>query len=379
MAVQVRKVTTPQEEKAFFEFPWTLYKDDPNWIPPLLSMRKELLDKKHNPAWSYMEGDYFAAWRGDQIVGTITVFVNRRHNEYQNQNIAWFGTFESINDPEVGKALLDTAAQWAKERGYDAIRGPQSFTTHEECGLLVENFDSPVILMPYNPPYYADFITAAGFEKSMDTVSIYFDRQTMGKANAIERLGKLVPRAMERSNIVVRPLNPRRKKEEFRIFRDIYNAAWEKNWSFVPFTDKELDTLIASLGMFVEPQLAFFAEVDGEPAGFALAIPNLNEALEKAHPQPGVPEPWTLLKTAWHWKIRPSIEGVRLPLMGVKEQYRNRGVELAMFYHLLKAMLPSKYQWLDAGWILEINPLVEIGLKCGGEIYKRHRFYDKKL
>ena len=243
MTVQVRKVETPQDEKTFFDFPWTLYKDDAKWVPPLVSMRQHLLDKKHNPAWEYLEGDFFTAWQGDKIVGTIAAFVNRRHNEYHEENIAWFGTFETVNDPQVAQALLDTVLAWAKERGYTALRGPQSFTTHEEVGVQVENFSQPVLLMSYNPPYYDDFLKKAGFQKAMDVLSIYFDRETVNrdKGTGLAMMEKLVPRAMERSHITVRPINLRRKMEEFKIFREIYDSAWEKNWSFVPLTDKEID------------------------------------------------------------------------------------------------------------------------------------------
>src|SRR5512145_355428 len=151
MPVEVRPVKTPSEFKAFFEFPWTLYKDDPNWVPPLLSMRHDLLDKHKNPAWDeYMEGEYFAAWRGDKIVGTIVAFVNHRHNQFHQEHVGWFGMFETYDDQEVATALLDTATEWVKARGYDAILGPQTFTTHEDVGILVDGFTRPVLLMPYN-------------------------------------------------------------------------------------------------------------------------------------------------------------------------------------------------------------------------------------
>ena len=377
--IEVRKIANKAEFKAFFEFPWTLYKDDPNWVPPLLSIRRDLLDKEKNPAWEYMEGDYFAAWRGEEIVGTIVALINHRHNEFNNEHIGFFGLFETYNDQQIANALLETAATWVKERGYDAIRGPQNFTTHEECGLLIDNFSPPVILMPYNPPYYQTLIKNADFEKAMDIVSIYSDRQTLTDGNAIERFEKIVSRSAKRSNITVRKIDMKRRDEEFRLFKDIYNAAWDKNWGFVPMTEKELDTLVESLGTFFEPELAFFAEVDGEPAGFNLSIPNLNEAVHRAYPRPGEPELWTMAKAGWHWKIRPIIKGIRTPLMGVKHEFRDKGVDLMLHYTLLKAVMPTRYQYVDSGWILETNELVQIALKMGSKIYKTHRFYEKRF
>lgn len=326
-----------------------------------------------------MEGEYFAAWRMGKIVGTIAAFINHAHNRYHDENIGFFGLFETIDDAAVAQGLLEAAAEWVRLRGADAIRGPANFTTNEECGLLVDNFSQPVIMMSYNPPYYAALIEQAGFEKVMDLHCIYQDRETIESTNSLERLERLVKRASERSGIIVRNMNARDKKAEFERFREIYNAAWEKNWGFIPMNDEELEALVRELGMLVEADLAFFAEIAGEPVGFALTIPNFNEALRRAYPRPGVPEILTMAQVAWHWKIRRSIRGVRMPLMGVKQAYRNKGVELAMLLAVMKALLPSRYDYLDSGWILETNPLIKISVSLGGQIYKTHRFYQKSL
>lgn len=326
-----------------------------------------------------MEGEYFAAWQSGQMVGTIAAFINHEHNRYHDENIGFFGIFESIDDAAIAKSLLDAAADWVRSRGADAIRGPANFTTNEECGLLVDNFSQPVIMMPYNPPYYGALVEGAGFEKVMDVHCIYQDRETIESTNSLERLERLVKRASERSGIIVRNMNARDKKTEFERFREIYNAAWEKNWGFIPMNDEELQALVADLGMLVESDLAFFAEIADEPVGFALTIPNFNEALSRAYPRPGVPEIWTMAQVAWHWKVRKSIRGVRMPLMGVKKEHRNKGVELAMLLEVMKALLPSRYDYLDSGWILETNPLIKISLSLGGKIYKTHRFYQKSL
>ena len=376
--VQVRPIETKAEFRQFFEFPWVLYKGDPNWVPPLLSMRNELLDKQKNPAWEYMDGQYFGAWRGEMMVGTITAFVNHRHNEMWDEHIGWFGTFEFYDDVETSKALLETAIEWVKSRGYDAIRGPQSFTTHEETGMQVEGFTPPVIMMAYNPPYYQRHMQATDFQPVRDIVSMYFHRDMEATTGMGARLKKLAEWAMKRHNITIRKMNPKKKQEEFRLFRDLYNAAWDKNWGFVPMNDRELDALIESLGMFVEPEMAFFAEVNGEPAGFSLAVPDFNEMLLKAYPRPGVPEIWTLIQVGWQWKIAKTTKGVRLPFMGVKEEFRDMGIHTA----LLSANfdnIPPQFDFIDCGWILEDNTLTQMSLKLGADPYKRHRYYEKKF
>ena len=377
--VEIRPIASRSEFAEFFQFPWRHYANDPNWAPPLVSIRRNLLDKAKHPAWKYMDGEYFAAWRDGQIQGTIAAFINHAHNRYHSENIGFFGLFESADDGDVAGALLDAAAEWAGARGADAIRGPANFTTNEECGLLVENFSPPVIMMPYNPQYYAALIEGAGFERVMDVVCIYQDRRTIEASGSLQRLERLVKRASERSGIGVRRMDGRNKKAEFERFREIYNAAWEENWGFIPMNDEELGALVKDLGMLVEADLAFFAEIAGEPVGFALTIPNFSEALRIARPRPGVPEFLTMLQLLWHWKIRRTIKGVRMPLMGVKQEHRNKGVELAMLLAMMKALLPSRYDYLDSGWILETNPLIKISTSLGGEVYKRHRFYERPL
>lgn len=377
--LDIRPIGDRKDFREFFQFPWRHYADDPNWAPNLLSMRRQLLDKSKHPAWAYMDGEYFAAWRDGAMVGTIAAFVNHEHNRFHDENIGFFGLFETIDDGEVAGGLLDAASEWVAARGVDAIRGPASFTTNEECGLLVDNFSPPVIMMPYNPPWYPSLVEGAGFKKAMDVHCIYQDRQTIEASDSLDRLERLVSRAAQRSGITVRSMRAKEKKAEFERFREIYNAAWEKNWGFIPMNDAELQALIDDLGMLVEPKLAFFAEIADEPVGFALTIPNFNEALRRAYPRPGVPEIVTMAQVAWQWKVRKSIRGVRMPLMGVKQEYRNKGVELAMLLEVMKALLPSQYDYLDSGWVLETNPLIKISLSLGGKIYKTHRFYQKSL
>lgn len=379
--VEVRKVENSADFKAFFEFPWTLYQDDPNWTPPLLSMRRDLLDKKKNPAWEYMEGDYFAAWRDGQIVGTITAFINHRHNEFHNEHIGWFGTFEVYNDPEAAASLLNTATEWVSSRGYDAIRGPQSFTTHEEAGVLIDGFTRPVLLMPYNFPYYSTLIESAGFEKVMDVHSFYGDLDTVQRDQALfQRLERLAKGIMKRSRVTIRPINSKNLKADFALFKELYNDAWERNWGFVPMTPRELDAMVESLGMFFDSRLAFFADVDGQTVGFIMAVPDFNAVLHRVYAKPGTPEIVSLVKAGWHWKVRPIINGARIPLMGVKEEYRNRGVDAVLFYYVLQAILEAGVFYCDSGWILETNTnMISIAKNFGLKIYKTYRFYQREL
>jgi GNAT superfamily N-acetyltransferase len=381
MSIQIRKVETPADYKLFFEFPWTVYQGDPNWTPPLLSMRHDQLDKKRSAAWQeYLEGDYFLAERDGQVVGTIAAYVNRRHNEFHAENIAWFGAFEVLADEEAAVALLNTAAEWAKTRGYSSIRGPQTFTTHEETGLLVDGFTRPILLMPYNKPYYEKLVLAANYQAIMDTYSFHLSRQQVEENGLAERLERITKAIMKRNHVTIRPIDRHHLKQEFALFKELYNAAWEKNWSFVPMTPKELDALVASLGQFFDPDLAFFGYVDGEAAGFIMAVPDFNQVLLKVYPKPGTPEIISLLKALYYWKISPIIDWARVPLMGVKAEYRKKGVDAVMYHYVLEAMLKGRYEHSDSGWILGINEnMVSIAKNFGSQIYKTYRYYEKAL
>jgi GNAT superfamily N-acetyltransferase len=380
MPVQIRKIDSQADFKPFFGFPWKLYKDDPNWTPPLLSMRSDQLSKTKNPAWEYMEGDYFGAFRDGEIVGTIAAYINQRHNEFNHEHIGWFGAFEVYDDAEAATALLNSAADWVKGKGYETIRGPQTFTTHEETGLLVDGFTRPILLMPYNLPYYEKLVLGAGYHPVMDTYSFYLNREEVNSSGLDERLGRITQSIMKRNKVTIRQIDRKNLKQEFKLFKELYNAAWEKNWSFVPMTEKELDALVKSLGQFFDADLAFFGYVDGEAAGFIMAIPDFNQVLLKAYAKPGTPELVTLLKAAYYWKINPIMDWARVPLMGVKEAYRSKGVDAVLYYHVLEAMLKGRYQHSDSGWILSINQsMVSIAKNFGSKIYKTYRYYEKAL
>lgn len=380
MAVEVRKVESPTDYRMFFEFPWRLYQDDPNWVPPLLSMRRDQFDRKKGAAWEYMTGDFFVALRNGQPVGTIVAYINHRHNEFHDERIGWFGGFEVEDDAEAARALLDAACNWVKAQGYDVIRGPQTFTSHEDTGLLVEGFMRPVLLMPYNKTYYEQHVLNAGFTPVMDAYSFYLSREEALNSGLYERLKRITEAIMRRNKVTARGIDPKNLQREFALFKDLYNAAWEKNWGFVPMTERELDALVDSLGQFFDPKLAFFGYVEDQPAGFVLGIPDFNQVLQKAHAKPGTPELFTLLKALYYWKLRPVMTWTRIPLLGVKPEYRNKGVDAVLYYHVLKAMVEGGYQHSDSGWILAANKeMVSIAKSFGSQIYKTHRWYEKAL
>lgn len=376
----VRKVETPADFKAFFAFPWKVYKDDPNWVPPLLSTRSELLSKTKNASWEYMDGDYFIAWRGEQSVGTIAAFINHRHNEHWHEHIGWFGSFEVLDDPEAAQALLDTAEAWVKAKGYATIRGPQTFTTHEEVGLLIDGFEQPLLLYPYHRPVYQTYIETAGYAKSMDMHSYYYDWDLVARDGLDLRLQKIVDWRMKKGGVTVRASTKATLKADFELVKALYNDCWDANWGFTPLTERELDAMVKSLGMIVDPSWLMFAYVDDKPVGMVLAVDDLNQAIKYADPRPGMPEIVTLLRLLWNWKVQNKITRARVPLLGVVPEQRTKGIDLVLCFRAIQALRGTHIKSADGGWILESNQDMAGTLKgFGMEIYRTYRVYEKAL
>ena len=395
--VSVRKVEDERnfksgDMKAFFEFPWTLYKNDPRWVPPLLSGRMNLLDKTKNPSWEYLEGNYYVAWRGARPVGTIAAFINPRHNDVWHEQLGWFGFFECEDDHEAATALLQAAMDYAKSRGMTAVRGPANFSLNDECGLLIEDFSQPVILMPYNPPYYQHLIEESGlnFAKVMDVESWYSNPKLLagedGKGMP-EKLVRVVEKTRQKYGVKVRDSTLKTLKGDLKALREVFTVAWANNWGAVPPTDHEMDHLFTDLKDYFEPSLARFAEVNGEIVAFVLGLPDMNQVLLKAYAHPGEPELITMLKAAWWWKIRPmltgkqTITGPRILLFGVKPAYRLKGIDAAVCLDLFQGLVDHPKYWdTDNGWFLEVNqPMKQFAASVRAHQYKRYRFYQSEL
>lgn len=378
MDIQIELVETKRQLQQFIKVAWKVYREDPNWVPWMYHERLDFLDKRKNPFFEHSEADYFIARRNGEAVGIIAAILNHRHNEFHNENAAHFGFFEVLDDPEAAAALLDTAVKWAADRGVDKIVGPMNLSTNDECGLLVDGFDSaPVVMMTYNPPYYVDFIEAAGFTKAMNLWAwhAYVDDVVN---NMPEKMVRIVGKVKERYGLSMRNLDLNDWDNEVARVREIYNGAWEKNWGFIPMTDAEFDHLASALRAIVDPAIAFIVEKDGQPVGFALSLPNANEPLHKFHPGASILASY--LGGAYTLMNKRKVAGLRVLVLGVLEQYRKRGIDALLYYETAKAASANGYKWAEASWILESNVMMNRALSTiGAEIYKTYRVYEKSL
>ncbi len=378
--IEIAPVTNKSELEEFITFPWKVYKGNPYWVPPLISERKQFLDPEQNPFFEHAKAAFFVARRNGEVVGTIGAHSNYLYNEIHNDNAGFFGFFEVMEDPDTAAALLRTAESWAREAGHDQILGPMQFSTNDELGLLVDGFDdAPRVLMTYNPPRYQGYIEGAAYEKAMDLWAYRIGVREL-KENMPEKVTRVGEKILKRWKLSIRPLNMKDFDNEVETLLGVYNQAWEPNWAAVPMTEHEADKLAEDMKPLVDPDLALIVEKDGQAVAFALALPDLNQPLLKAYPRPGFPEPLTLLKLLWHWKVRRNIKWVRAWGVGVLPEFQGQGLESIIFLKLSEASYRKGFELSEASWILENNDKVNKSIQMlGGEVYKTYRIYQKAL
>jgi GNAT superfamily N-acetyltransferase len=373
LPVSVRPVRGRRDLRAFVKLPYRLHAADPLWAPPL---RREIADRlsPSHPFFDHGSAEYFLARRGGEVVGRIAAASNRLHNETHEDRVGFFGFFECVDDPAVATALLDAAAEWARGRGHDMLRGPASLSVNDECGLLVDGFDTPpALLSPHNPPYYAALLETAGFHKAKDLLS-YEGGSCFGPLP--DRLSRAVKRLGERLRVTLRPIDTRDFEAEVERVRELYNAMWERNWGFVPMTAREIRHMARQLKPFVMPDLVPFAERDGRPIGFGLAVPDLNQPLlanRSGRLLPGA------LRILWALK-RGKIHRARVLLLGVLPEYRGKGVDAMLWHWIWTRSERLGIDWGEAGWILEDNASMRnAALRSSFKHYKTYRLYERPL
>lgn len=370
--IDVIPVTNSRDLREFMLLPWKIYRGDPHWVPPLVMDLKKLFDKTKYPFFQHSEADFFLARRNGETVGRIAAILNNNHNAFHHERCAFFGFFETVNDQAVATALLEKAADWAREKGMTALRGPANYSTNDTCGLLIDGFDSsPVILMTYNPRYYVDLIENAGFRKAMDLYAWWMIKE-QGLNQKIIRVGEKV---LQEENITLRTLNMKNFEREVEVIKKIYNEAWSANWGFVPMTDAEFDFLARDLKPAVDPRLVLIVEKDGEPVGFSLSLPDYNVALKKLN---GRLLPFGLFKLLYY---KRRIKHIRVLTLGVVRKLQTHsGIGAALYMETFRRGTAIGFNAGDFSWTLESNTLINRGMKLlGAKLYKRYRIYEKPL
>jgi GNAT superfamily N-acetyltransferase len=370
MPIKVERLTTRRPTRDFIELPYSLYRRDPNWVPPLRIDEKTKLDSARHPFWGHAERELFLARREGRPVGRIVAIVDRLWEETHGEKAAYWGWFECANDPEAASALFDAAFAWARERGSARIIGPMSPSPSDVVGTQIEGFEgSPVIMMPYNPPYHDALIAGAGNAKWKDLVAWLLDSPEMPG-----RLERIMPRIEAKGGFKLRMIDMKRYDEEVQRFAELYNHFERVNSIYTPMTPPEVVQLAKDLKMAIDPDIVFFVEIEGKLVGASFALPDMNVALKAAY---GRLLPFGMLKLL---AARRKIHLIRVLSMGVHEDYRNRGIDLAMYYYSYKLGVPKGYYGAEMSWVEEENvSMSNTAIKLGGKPYRRYRVYEKKL
>ncbi|NBD11206.1 MULTISPECIES: N-acetyltransferase [Corallococcus] len=373
--VQVTPVRGAVDRTAFIRLPYALYRDDPNWVPPLEMERKDFLDPKKNPFFDYAEVELFLARRGTEVVGRVAAIKNPRHMEFHGTKEGFFGLFECVNDAGVARGLLDAASAWLKARGIDQMLGPANFSSNQDWGLLVEGHESPpALMMPYNPAYYAGLLETCGFTKAKDLWAWELAASTPPP----EKVARIAEKIRHREGVTVRAVRLKEFTQEVARIKEIYNAAWEKNWGFIPFTDREFEHMAKEMKAIVRPELLLIAEVKGEPVAFSMTLPDANEAFKAAGGRLttfGLPIGLVKLVLASR-----RIKRLRLLTLGIKEGYRRRGLDAILYLDTLRTARELGYTGGEISWTLEDNHLVNRAIESmGGQRSKTYRVFQRPV
>lgn len=373
-SIEVRCVDSRADWRAFFSVARHCQGGDPHWIEPL-RMDRRAQWSRNNPFFEHARACAFIARRGGQAVGSISAQVDALRAAEGSKKIGWFGQLEAVDDARVFAALLQNASDWLGRQGCERLQGPFDLSVNQGCGLLIEGRDTPpMVMMNHAPAYYAEQLEALGFTKAMDLFA-YLLPPDFDPPQAMQRLTERLGQ-----RLALRPLDFSGFSEEIDLLRDLFNDAWSKNWGFVPFTQREFQAMGKALKQVIRPEYTCVAEIDGESAGFIIALPNVNELIQDLDGR--------LLPLGWAkllWRIgRRRATTARTPLMGVRKAFQRgpmgAAISFAMIDRVRHALHAAGIRQVELSWILESNKGMNSMIEAmGGDLYKRYRLYERDL
>lgn len=369
--VSVQPVKSGADLGRFLKLPFRLYRDDPNWVPPLISDLKNTLTPGRNPFWNHAERELFLAMRDGAVVGRIAAIVDRNYNEYHQSKLAFFGYFETENDPAVAGAILDAASAFARARGLTNVYGPANPSLNDEVAMLIEPFDSPpMVKSSYNPPYYPKLVEGAGFTKVKDFYAFGIDADQP----IPEKFERVVKALRARPEITVQNPDLKNLKPALDLVKQVYNDAWSKNWDFAPMTDEELDDMARQLRPLIIPDFIFIILCKGEIAAMSIGLPDYNQVLKKMNGRL-FPFGWLTFLTQ-----RGKINQARLWTLGVMHKFRHQGFDALLYYESLLAARKHGFKHGELSMILEDNvPIIRPITNLGARICKTYRVYQRPV
>jgi len=373
-AVTVHPVTNRHEIKTFIDIPWRIYVDDPMWVPPL-RLERRLHFSRFNPFFKHGEWQAWIAYRNNQPVGRISAQIDQLHRQRYGADTGHFGLLESVDDTEVFAALTHTAETWLAERDTKHVSGPFGFSMNQECGVLVDGFDTPpMVMMPHSPKWYGRLLEEHGYQPLKDLLAYWVNLDFKIPQVMHILLGQFSKR------IHLRTIRRNQFKEEMEMLRSIFNDAWSDNWGFVPFTEAEFSDLGSTFRVLLKDEHMQIAEVDGVPSAFMVSLPNLNAIFAKLD---GSLFPFGWFRLFKFLKYN-EVKTLRVPLMGVRKQFQNTPLGITLAFMLIDAprhfAVSLGIREAELSWIIEDNKPIRAMLdSLGSKEYKRYRIYGKTL
>ena len=370
--MNIHPVSSPHDLHLFIELPYKLYKDDPVWVPPLRDEQLSQFDSEKNPFLKHCEWQLFLLEDQGELVGRIAAFVDNLAVDFWKERIGLFGYFECISDGVAAGLLLDAARDWLREKKCTLMRGPWSFVS-QEWGMVVEGFTpAPVVMAPYNPPFYNDFLTGFGMQKEKDLLCWYV---SAAEGDDIPgRILELTDAVAKRYGVRIREINMRRYDQEVQTLIELSNASLIQNWGYSPVTEAEVKAMARDMKSVIQPKGVLFAEDrDGHPIGFAIALPDVNSLLRGLD---GRLFPFGFLKLLWGI---PRLRRYRMFALGVIPEYHGKAVD-SLIYRALHESLYAPDTWIEINYVLEDNwPMINAIRKLGAKPLRRYRVYAKSI
>lgn len=378
-SIEIIPVTTQVQKSTFLDVPYKIYKNDPHWRAPLRFERKHQIDPRKNPAAKPITYQFYLAYKDGKLAGRIAAFLNAAHEAHYKDNIGFFGYLDSIVDPEVTQALLEVASDWVRAKGRDKICGPAQWSVNEECGLLIDGFDTPnCVLMPHGRPDYQASVEAVGFTKVVDMYAYMSDLHAGYPRQKI--IQSLVSYSDRTPSLTWRKLDMKNFVQDIEIAMDIFNDAWSENWGFIPFTQEQILHMAKEMKPILVKDTFWIGYIDGKPVSYVCMIPDINDAARGFN---GKLLPFNWAKLIWRLKVRKT-KRLRLPLMGLRREFHNKRKGVAITTKICELAYAGArdngYTHCELSWILEDN----IGMKAicdqaKAVHYKTYRIYKKAL
>jgi GNAT superfamily N-acetyltransferase len=368
--LEIQRVASRRQRKQFLQFPWTLYRGDPNWVPHLRSDQIELVGYKPHPFYATNSAQTFIALRGGEVCGRIAAILNQGHNIQYKEKRGFFGFFDCRDDQEAASGLFDAVRQWFAEQGIYKLRGPTNPSLNYEAGLLIDGFDTPpTFMMTYNPPYYERLIENYGFRKAQDLFAFWGHMDMLPAISA--KLKPIADQIVERYNVKLRTMDKSRFMEDVKMFLSLYNCSLVNTWGFVPMTSGEVEHMAEGLRFLIVPEMTVAAEIDGQVVGVAFGLPDYNPRIKKID---GRLFPFGFIRLL---RNKRAIKKIRMISTNVVPEYQRYGVGLVLMQGLVPKALEWGLQEAEFSWVLESNSLSYGSLKKGGaKIAKTYRIYD---